>query len=342
MTSTVLELTHQSIPWVEKYRPDSFEKIVLEEKNRKIFHSILAEKHFPNLMFYGAPGGGKTTTIVNLINSYQNACGVEKNKSGSMIHLNASDDRGIDTCRNQIFNFVNSHSIFDKSLKFIVLDEVDHMTKIAQIALKYLIQTKPSNVRFCLICNYLSKIDDGLQHEFVTLRFNQLPKANIFAFLEGILEKEGLKDLVSRSQLEAIQSAYQSDIRSMINCLQTMQNNFGCPSVGRLRILGEEVLEEFFVFFSLLSSATNKFEEGLQEFQKRIQMIPDHPKNIFKRMFSHFIRYHSESLLHSSFLSFVSEVVHFPECPIHTLIFFVYSNLRYFFSSSFVNAETEI
>lgn len=46
-----------------------------------------------------------------------------------MIHLNASDERGIDIIRNQINNFVNSKNILANGMKFIILDEVDYMTK---------------------------------------------------------------------------------------------------------------------------------------------------------------------------------------------------------------------
>ena len=57
-----------------------------------------------------------------------------------MIHLNASDDRGIDVIRNQINQFVNTKTLFGNGMKFVILDEVDYMTKNAQQALRYLIQ----------------------------------------------------------------------------------------------------------------------------------------------------------------------------------------------------------
>ena len=46
-----------------------------------------------------------------------------------MIHLNASDDRGIDVIRNQINQFVNTKTLFGNGMKFVILDEVDYMTK---------------------------------------------------------------------------------------------------------------------------------------------------------------------------------------------------------------------
>ena len=56
-----------------------------------------------------------------------------------IIHQNASDERGVDVIRNHLFNFVNSKGLFNDGTKFIILDEVDYMTKNAQQALKYLI-----------------------------------------------------------------------------------------------------------------------------------------------------------------------------------------------------------
>ena len=74
--------------------------------------------------------------------------------------------------------------MFESGLKYVILDEVDYMTKNAQQALRYLLQNFSNSVRFCLICNYISKIDEGLQNEFLRLRFNQLPEPDIIKFLD--------------------------------------------------------------------------------------------------------------------------------------------------------------
>ena len=210
----------ESIPWVEKYRPKHLSDVVLDENNKIILDNIIENDHFPNLLLYGPPGTGKTTTIINLINSYQ--IKYHQNHKGLMIHLNASDERGIDIIRNQIASFVNSSGLFMDGMKFVVLDEVDYMTKNAQQALKYLLQSYNTNVRYCLICNYISRIDESLQNEFIRLRFNQLPEDSIKSFLKNIVSKENLD--ISDKSIKSIQSVYQSDIRSMINYIQSNQN----------------------------------------------------------------------------------------------------------------------
>ena len=107
-----------SLPWVEKYRPKELSEVVLDKYNKTILENIIERDHFPNLLLYGPPGTGKTTTIINLINSYQKK--YNQYHKGLMIHLNASDERGIDIIRNQISSFVNSAGLFMEGMKFVV------------------------------------------------------------------------------------------------------------------------------------------------------------------------------------------------------------------------------
>ena len=97
------------------------------------------------------------------------------------------------------------------------------MTKNAQQALRYLIQQYNKNIRFVLICNYISKIDSALQNEFIRLRFCQLPKKDTYNFLHTIIEKEGLN--ITSKQINIIQKKFKSDIRSMINYIQSNHTN---------------------------------------------------------------------------------------------------------------------
>ena len=206
-----------NIPWSEKYRPNNFDNIIMDDYNKILFNKILKTNIFPNLLFYGPPGTGKTTTVINLINKFQELYD-QKSKS-LIIHLNASDERGIDIIRNNIYNFVNSNNLFSNGLKFVILDEVDYMTRIAQQALKCLMQEYNTNVRYCLICNYISRIDYSLQYEFIKVRFNQLPRYDIYKFISNINIHENLN--LSKKLIDNIISYFDNDIRSMINYIQS-------------------------------------------------------------------------------------------------------------------------
>jgi len=209
--------SNNNIPWIEKYRPNSFEKIVLEENNKIILKNIIETKKIPHLLLFGPPGTGKTTTAINFINLYQGKTNIKNNEL--VMHLNASDERGIDVIRNQINQFVNSKWLFTKGTKFVILDEVDYMTKSAQQALKYLISSLSNNVCFILICNYICKIDYILQNIFIRLRFNQLPLIEIKKYINNVVKIEKIK--INDEQINNIITYFKSDIRSMINYLQS-------------------------------------------------------------------------------------------------------------------------
>jgi len=285
--------------WVEKYRPFHFEDIVLDPLNKQILKNIIETSYFPNLLFYGPPGTGKTTTIINLINAYQEKLNI-KNKD-LIIHLNASDERGIDIIRNQINFFVNSKPLFHTGMKFVILDEVDYMTKNAQQALRYLLQNYSSNVRFCLICNYISKIDEGLQNEFIRLRFNQLPKNDIIKFLTNISESEKLN--MSQKTLSCIQKLYKSDIRSMINFMQSNQDIVNNSS--EFSIIDNDIWE------NLLQKLSKR--ESLNDIRSFVHTISIQynidKKNIIKDFLNYIIRNYPQHLS-NSFLSFIENLMH--------------------------------
>ena len=136
------EINHSKIPWVEKYKPTDFAKVILTDINRRLFSNIIETKEFPNVLFYGPPGTGKTTTIINMVKKYHEE--LKQKHNALTIHLNASDERGIDIVRNQITTFINSKNLFFKGLKFVILDEADYMTKVAQVQLKEIIMIQLS------------------------------------------------------------------------------------------------------------------------------------------------------------------------------------------------------
>ena len=294
-----MNTSKEFIPFVEKYRPSEFEDIVLDPLNKKILKHIIESSYFPNLLLYGPPGTGKTTTIINLINAYQTKLNI-RNKD-LVIHLNASDERGIDIIRNQINFFVNSKPLFHTGMKFVILDEVDYMTKNAQQALRYLLQNYTSNVRFCLICNYISKIDEGLQNEFIRLRFNQLPKQDIIKFLTNISVSEKLN--IPEKLISCIQKIYKSDIRSMINFMQSNQDIVNYEN--ELSILDNDIWEN--IITKLLE---REKIENIKNYVHKISLQYNiDKKNIIKEFLNYIIRKYPK-YLNNAFLDYIENLMH--------------------------------
>ena len=200
----------------EKYRPKDFDLMEMDDINKKILNNIITTNNFPNLLFYGQPGTGKTTTIINLIDKYLQKNNI-KNK-GLVMHFNASDDRGIELIRKQILDFIKSDGLLSNSVKFIILDEVDYMTKQAQMQLKLEIEKYYDKVRFCLICNYICKLEKSLLSEFIIMRFSNIGFEKTTNILKNIVDKEKLDK--SKEDIDNILNYYKTDIRSMINYLQ--------------------------------------------------------------------------------------------------------------------------
>ena len=302
------------IPWVEKYRPDHFDDIVLSKTNRKILKNIIETNNFPNLLLYGPPGTGKTTTIINLIDEYQKT--YKQKRKGLKIHLNASDDRGIDIIRNHINQFVNTSTLFGKGMKFIILDEVDYMTKNAQHALRYLIQQYNPNIRFCLICNYISRIDVALQNEFIRLGFCNLPSKDISIFLDKIIKSEKIS--ITEKQIECIKNSFDSDIRSMINFIQSNHQNINIEYKITTHAFWEEML-------TIIKS--EKIEKIIQIIDLKCSKY-NIEKNNFIKEFIIFLIKNKTELINTDMLSMLTYIIHNIHTNIKYLSYYFISELR--------------
>jgi len=310
----IREITKESSPWSEKYRPQEFNNIVLDPINRKIFQNILDKKKFPHMLFYGPPGAGKTTSVDNLIRKYQSL--YSKVNIENIIHLNASDERGIEVIRTQIHQFVKSKNMFEIGYKFVVLDEVDYMTKNAQQALKNLIQCCLNNVRFCLICNYVCKIDDSLKNEFICIRFNQLPIDEIYSFMRNIAEKENI--LIKDESIYTIQKMFHSDIRSMINFIQLHQHDIEIENW----LVVDSMWDHLHVLF------IDDTNETIMKWIREISILCNLDiKTIIKHYFNYMIKNYAMFIV-PSFLNIVENIVHNYDTNTEHILFYFINHVK--------------
>jgi DNA polymerase III delta prime subunit len=197
------------------------------------------------------------------------------------------------------------------------------MTKNAQQALKSLLQMCRPNVRFCLICNYISKIDESLQNEFICVRFNQLPKHEIYKFIRNITETEGVS--ITPSEIESIQTNYYSDIRSMINFIQLNSTSSEKALDTELKIVCSDNWERIHALLRLAPSGEFR-EVELYIHELSIQYNID-KRNILNSYFNYVIRTYPE-IISPAFLSIVENVVHTTDdVPIKSVLAYFCSNL---------------
>lgn len=139
-----------------------------------------------------------------------------------ILELNASDDRGIDVVRQQIQDFASARSLSfgpKSTVKLVLLDEADAMTKDAQFALRRVIEKHTKSTRFALICNHVNKIIPALQSRCTRFRFAPLDSSNIRERTEHVIKAEGLD--VTESGLTALVRLSSGDMRKALNILQS-------------------------------------------------------------------------------------------------------------------------
>lgn len=154
-----------------------------------------------------------------------------------VLELNASDDRGIDVVRDQIRDFASTRTFFaaQTTVKLVILDEADAMTAAAQAALRRVIEKYVKNVRFCLICNYVSGIIPALQSRCTRFRFGPLRPAAARSLLQRVCAEQE-RAAVTDEALEATLRLSSGDMRRALNVLQSAVASFPGESISPAHI----------------------------------------------------------------------------------------------------------
>lgn len=182
------------------------------------------------MLFYGPPGTGKTSTILALAKQLY---GPELAKT-RVLELNASDERGISIVREKVKDFARQQLSNPPAgpagveyrkkypcppFKIIVLDEADSMTQDAQSALRRTMETYSKITRFCLVCNYVTRIIDPLASRCSKFRFKSLDVGSAAKRLEEIAQWENVK--LEDGAVDALVTCSEGDLRKAITFLQS-------------------------------------------------------------------------------------------------------------------------
>ena len=200
------------------------------------------------MLFYGPPGTGKTSTILALAKQLY---GPDLIKT-RVLELNASDERGISIVRAKVKDFARQQlsgapnynvMVEDKDadggikqvryrdkypcppFKIVVLDEADSMTQDAQSALRRTMETYSKMTRFCLVCNYVTRIIDPLASRCSKFRFKSLDQGSAVARVEDIARLEGVN--LANGVSEELVRVAEGDLRKAITFLQSAARLFG-------------------------------------------------------------------------------------------------------------------
>ncbi|NXI20014.1 RFC4 factor, partial [Irena cyanogastra] len=263
------------IPWVEKYRPKNVDEVAFQDEVVAVLKKSLEGADLPNLLFYGPPGTGKTSTILA---AARELFGPDLFRQ-RVLELNASDERGIQVIREKVKAFAQLTASGSRSdgkmcppFKIVILDEADSMTSAAQAALRRTMEKESKTTRFCLICNYISRIIEPLTSRCSKFRFKPLSDGIQQQRLLDVSEKEHVK--ISNEAVSYLVKVSEGDLRKAITFLQSATRLMGGKEITEkiiteiAGVIPKETIDELLLgcqsgsFEKLETLAKNLINEG--------------------------------------------------------------------------------
>lgn len=201
--------------WYQKYRPKTLAECNLTDSMKEWANGIVSKGRLPSMIFYGPPGGGKTTLALALCNDVD----------ADVLKVNGSKENGIDTLRTKISQFAFAASLTGSS-KVVLIDEAENLTGPTQEALRAFIEEVSKATSFILTANVRQKIIPALQSRCTPVEF-VIPSAEkpkmakeFLRKVESVLKQEGIE--YDRRAAAEIISRYFPDYRRTYNELQRL------------------------------------------------------------------------------------------------------------------------
>jgi len=198
--------------FTEKFRPKNLNQLIVPPRIKTELQMGLTQ----NVLLYGAPGTGKTSSLFILAENHPN------------LYINASSERGIDTVREKISKFCSTISLEGgaENLKCVILDECDSASSDFYTSLRSVMERYASTSRFIASCNYIQKLPEPIQSRFHLICFDSLNNEEELFLIEEYKKRiSKILDAINVSYTEETLSKFINndfpDMRTLISKLQS-------------------------------------------------------------------------------------------------------------------------
>jgi DNA polymerase III delta prime subunit len=261
--------------WTEKYRPTDLDELIVPDR----VYNKLKNGVYQNLLFYGGPGSGKTSSAKILA------------KDHPSMYINCSSETGVDVVRTKITEFCSTLSVIDgeRKLKVVILDEFDGVSDQYMKALRGTIEQFHQTARFIATCNYFNKIPDNIQSRFecINFDFSDIEEKEIekkyFKRIYEIVKAEGM-DIEKDALIELVRRKF-PDLRSTISVLQ------GYHAEGKTKITSDDVKKFHGVFKDLYEHIFNPSNDEVKNYQFLISNYSSRVDDVIQALGTDFIEY---------------------------------------------------